>query len=488
MKKVISTVLIAALGGASAMLVQKQFSNENEHAQLLYNNKTTSAPVHFASNYGSAAASGVDFTTAAEQSVNAVVHIKTTITQTQNNLAYDPFHHYFYGQPQQRVQEASGSGVIISKDGYIVTNNHVIAGADKIEVVLNDKRTYSGELIGADPQTDVALVKIKEKDLPFLAYGNSDNVKVGEWALAVGNPFNLTSTVTAGIISAKGRNINIFENDPSHGMFPIESFIQTDAAVNPGNSGGALVNTDGSLIGINTAIASQTGSYAGYAFAIPVNIVKKTVADLIEFGTVQRAFIGVSIRDIDAKFAAENKIKNLNGVFVNGLTDGGAGEDAGMRIGDIITKVEGVNVKNVPELQEQLSKFRPGDKVNVTVNRENSETVVPVVLKNKDGNIGMIKKEKPSEVSINSLGASFESVDKEEMKKLGINNGVRIKKLEGGKFASAGIKPGFVITSVDKKKVNSTEELEGILKGKSGGVLIEGIYPNGTKAFYGFGL
>ncbi len=469
------------------MLVQNQFFTENEHAQLMYN-KSNPVPVKFAANYGSAATTGVDFTTAAEQSVNAVVHIKTTITQTQNNLAYDPFHHYFYGQPQQRVQEASGSGVIISKDGYIVTNNHVISEADKIEVILNDKRTYIGELIGADPQTDVALVKIKEKDLPFLAYGNSDNVKVGEWALAVGNPFNLTSTVTAGIISAKGRNINILENDPSQSKFPIESFIQTDAAVNPGNSGGALVNTDGALIGINTAIASQTGSYAGYAFAIPVNIVKKTVADLIEFGTVQRAFIGVSIRDIDAKFASDNNIKNMNGIFVNGLTDGGAGEDAGMKIGDIITKVEGVPVKNVPELQEQLSKYRPGDKVNVTVNRENSEAIVPVTLKNKDGNLGVIKKEKRAEVSSASLGAVFESVNKDEMKKLGINNGVRIKKLDEGKFASAGIKQGFVITSIDKKKVSTTQELEEILKDKTGGVLIEGVYPNGIKAFYGFGM
>ncbi len=487
MKKIVSTLLIASIGGASAMLVQNQFFTENEHAQLMYN-KSNPVPVKFAANYGSAATTGVDFTTAAEQSVNAVVHIKTTITQTQNNLAYDPFHHYFYGQPQQRVQEASGSGVIISKDGYIVTNNHVISEADKIEVILNDKRTYIGELIGADPQTDVALVKIKEKDLPFLAYGNSDNVKVGEWALAVGNPFNLTSTVTAGIISAKGRNINILENDPSQSKFPIESFIQTDAAVNPGNSGGALVNTDGALIGINTAIASQTGSYAGYAFAIPVNIVKKTVADLIEFGTVQRAFIGVSIRDIDAKFASDNNIKNMNGIFVNGLTDGGAGEDAGMKIGDIITKVEGVPVKNVPELQEQLSKYRPGDKVNVTVNRENSEAIVPVTLKNKDGNLGVIKKEKRAEVSSASLGAVFESVNKDEMKKLGINNGVRIKKLDEGKFASAGIKQGFVITSIDKKKVSTTQELEEILKDKTGGVLIEGVYPNGIKAFYGFGM
>ncbi|MCD6065277.1 MAG: periplasmic serine protease, Do/DeqQ family [Bacteroidetes bacterium] len=484
MKKIVSTILIAVIGGVSAIVVEKQFSSNNEHTQLL-DYKTNPIPVKFTSAYGSSASTtGIDFTTAAEQSINAVVHIKTTIEETQNNLAYDPFHNYFYGQPQQRIQEASGSGVIISKDGYIVTNNHVVNGATKIQVVLNDKRTYTGELIGADPQTDVALVKIKADELPFLTYGNSDNVKVGEWALAVGNPFNLTSTVTAGIISAKGRNINIFENDPAHGIFPIESFIQTDAAVNPGNSGGALVNTSGELVGINTAIASQTGSYAGYSFAIPVNIVKKIVADMVEYGVVQRAFIGVSIRDIDSKFAEANKLKSMNGVFVNGITDETA--EAGVHVGDVITKVENNLVRNVPELQEQIGKYRPGDKVNVTVMRDNSEVIVPVILKNKDGNIGVIKKEVRSEASVGALGASFESLSKEEMKKLAITNGIRIKKLDNGKLASAGIKQGFIITSVDKKKVASAEELESILKDKSGMIMIEGMYPNGIHAYYTF--
>lgn len=488
MKKILSTVLIAAIGGVFAVLIEKQFlSPSNSHSQL--QDYKTETPVHFTANYGSAAsASGVDFTGAAEMSVNAVVHVKTTIQDVTNNLAYDPFRNYYFNQPQQRTQQASGSGVIISKDGYIATNNHVINGATKIEVVLNDKRTYLAELVGADPQTDVALLKIKENDLPFLNYSNSDNVKVGEWALAVGNPFNLTSTVTAGIISAKGRNINIFENDPQNGMFPIESFIQTDAAVNPGNSGGALVNTNGELIGINTAIASQTGSYAGYSFAIPVNIVKKIVADLVEFGTVQRAFIGVSIRDIDAKFGDEKKLKALNGVFVNGLNEGGAGEDAGIKIGDVITKIEGNAIKNVSELQEQVGKYRPGDKVNVTLIRDDMEKVVSVILKNKDGDIGIIKKEVKETTSINSLGASFETVTKEEMKKLGITNGLKISKITQGKFANANIKQGFIITSIDKKKINTIEELESLLKDKVGGILIEGVYSNGVRAYYGFGL
>jgi Do/DeqQ family serine protease len=485
MKKIVSTILIAVVGGVSAIVVEKQFSSTtNQHSQIL-EYKTNKVPVTFTSNSGTmAAASGIDFTTAAEQSVNAVVHIKTTIEETENRLSYDPFHNYFYGQPQQRIQEASGSGVIISKDGYIVTNNHVVSGASKIQVVLNDKRTYTADLVGADPQTDVALVKIKENDLPFLGYGNSDNVKVGEWALAVGNPFNLTSTVTAGIISAKGRNINIFENDPAHGMFPIESFIQTDAAVNPGNSGGALVDINGNLIGINTAIASQTGSYAGYAFAVPVNIVKKVVADMVEFGVVQRAFIGVSIRDIDSKFANDKNLKSMNGVYINGITD--ETSESGVHIGDVITKIESNTVKNIPELQEQLGKYRPGDKVNVTVIRDNNELVVPVTLKNKDGNLGVIKKEVRSEASIGSLGASFETLTNEEMKKLSVSNGIRIKKLDNGKLAAAGIKQGFVITAVDKKKVTTAEELESILKDKSGMIMIEGVYPNGIHAYYTF--
>ncbi len=338
MKKLLSTLLIASIGGGSALYIQQKFFKEQNFAE---HQITYTAPVKFTSSSNAFSSTAPDFVNAAEASVNTVVHV-TTQTQTQDQLNYDPFHQFFYGnqQPQQRIQQGSGSGVIIAKDGYIVTNNHVVAGADKIEVILNDKRTYTAELVGTDPQTDLALLKIKEKDLPFLPYGNSDNVKVGEWCLAIGNPFNLNSTITAGIISAKGRNINILENDPAHGVFPIESFIQTDAAVNPGNSGGALVSTNGDLIGINSAIASQNGAYIGYSFAIPVNIVKKVVADLAEFGTVQRAFIGVSIRDIDSKLAEEKSLKDLKGVYVNGLTENGSAEQAGITLGDVITKIE----------------------------------------------------------------------------------------------------------------------------------------------------
>ena len=490
MKKLLSTLLIASMGGASAIYIQQKFFKPEEHYAT--HQPSNSAPVRFTSSSNAFIANAPDFTGAAEASVNAVVHVTTQMEEKYNQLNYDPFHQFFYGQPQQpRIQQGSGSGVIINKDGYIVTNNHVVANADKIEVILNDKRTYTAELVGTDPQTDLALLKIKEKDLPFLAYGNSDQVRVGEWCLAIGNPFNLTSTITAGIISAKGRNINILENDPAHGMFPIESFIQTDAAVNPGNSGGALVSTNGDLIGINSAIASQNGAYIGYSFAIPVNIVKKVVSDLAEFGTVQRAFIGVSIRDIDSKLAEEKSLKDLKGIYVNGLTENGSAEAAGVELGDVITKVEGFEVNNVSALQEQISKYRPGDKVSVSLIRSNKEITLPIVLKNKDGNVSVIKKEKAEakEVkAIASLGASFEVPNKAEMKKLGIQNGVQITDLKNGKLFAAGIKEGFIITSIDKKKISTLADVENAMKGKAGGILIEGVYPNGMHAYYGFGM
>ena len=488
MKKLLSTLLVASVGGASALYIQQKFFKEQNFS---VNQLSQQPPVRFTSSSAAMNSSAPDFTGAAEASVNTVVHVTTQTEDKYNQLNYDPFHQFFYGQPQQRVQQGSGSGVIIDKDGFIVTNNHVVAGADKIEVILNDKRTYTAELVGADPQTDLALLKIKEKNLPFLPYGNSDQVKVGEWCLAIGNPFNLTSTITAGIISAKGRNINILENDPAHGMFPIESFIQTDAAVNPGNSGGALVSTNGALIGINSAIASQNGAYIGYSFAIPVNIVKKVVSDLAEFGAVQRAFIGVSIRDIDSKLAEEKSLKDLKGIYVNGLTENGSAEQAGIEIGDVITKIEGFDINNVSSLQEQVGKYRPGDKVTVTLLRNGKEMNLPVVLKNKDGNISLIKKEKAEakEVKlINSLGASFETVGKEELKKLNIQNGIRVADLQNGKLFAAGIKEGFIITSVDKKKINTLTDIETALKNKQGGVLIEGVYPNGMHAYYGFGM
>lgn len=486
MKKIISTAFIGAIGGAFALIANYYFLPQPTSNQISYNPYST--PTQLASYNSFPNSNGADFVLAAEKSINSVVHIKT-IVENNNNLSYDPFQDWFFGgrQRQPNQMQGSGSGVVISQDGYIVTNNHVVKGASKIEIVLNDKRSYIAEVIGTDPTTDLALLKVKETNLPFANYGNSDVVKIGEWVLAVGNPFNLNSTVTAGIISAKGRNINILENNQG-GLAPIESFLQTDAAVNPGNSGGALVNTNGELVGINTAIASNNGSYQGYSFAIPVNIVKKVVSDLIEFGAVQRAYIGLSIQDIDAKFAEEKQIKQLKGVYVNGLTENGAGELAGIKIGDVVTKVENVAVKGTSELLEQIGKFRPSDKINLTIIRNEKEIILPIVLKNKENSLGIIKKPEVFRTSINSLGAEFEELSAEDLSKYKLQFGVKIHKLDAGKLANAGIKEGFVITSIDKKKITTIKEVQAMLENKTGGVLIEGVYPNGMRAYYGFGM
>lgn len=481
MKKIASSVLIASFGGffalAAAHFIYKTNSSE---LHISDNNNQTEYKL---SNHSNAAASNSDFILAAEKSVNAVVHIKTTSEQV-NNLAYDPFAELFFG-PQKRqqsfIQQGSGSGVIISEDGYIVTNNHVINGATKIEVILNDKRSYEAELIGADGSTDVALLRIKEKSLPFLSYGNSDAVRVGEWVLAVGNPFNLNSTVTAGIISAKGRN-----NILSGNQRPIESFIQTDAAVNPGNSGGALVNTEGELVGINTAIASNNGTYQGYSFAVPVNIVKKIVSDLIEFGTVQRAYIGVNIQDIDAKFANENNIKQLKGVYVNGISLGGSAEDAGIKKGDVITHIHDIEVGSVSELQEQVSRYRPGDKIKVSIIRDSKELNLPLTLKTFDNTTQLVKKSDLIEKKYMALGAEFNDLTEDELTSMRIENGVRIQKTGSGKLSQMGIQAGFIITSVDKRKTRSAQELKNLLENKTGSITIEGFYPNGMRATYSF--
>lgn len=486
MKKIVSSIFIAFLGGIAA--IGANYFINSTHGQTGKEALIQSARepnIHLTNFTGGAAnALNNDFTVAAEKSLNAVVHIKTQ--SEQNNLVYDPFAQFFGGSPRVEpyIQQGSGSGVIISKDGYIVTNNHVIAGANKIEVTLNDKRIYTAEVVGADPATDIALLRINEKELPFLSYGNSDIIKVGEWVLAVGNPFNLNSTVTAGIISAKGRN-HIIDGKKN----PIESFLQTDAAVNPGNSGGALVNTSGDLVGINTAIASNNGAYQGYSFAVPVNIVKKVVGDLVEFGTVQRAYIGVAIRDIDAKFANDNNIKQLKGAYVTNLTLGGSAEEAGIEAGDVITAIQEVNIGSVSELHEQIAKYRPGDKVNVNLFRNNKEMNVMVTLKSLENTTSLVKRTERVKVNMNKLGVVLMEAEANELAKLKTANGVKISGLAAGsKLAGAGIKEGFIITSINKKKITTVKEAEDVLNELTGGVLIEGVYPNGMKAYYGFGL
>jgi serine protease Do len=487
MKKGASIFLIACLGGFISIGTYKVFEKENTSPtakKIETKVVESSQPIRYVNMPAGAPEGTVNFTYAAEMTVNSVVHVKT---QYESKGSGDPLYDYFWGRGGSGVAKASGSGVIISDDGFIVTNNHVIKEADKIQVTLNNKKTYTAKVIGADPATDLALLKISATDLPAINFANSDDVKVGEWVLAVGNPFNLTSTVTAGIVSAKARSINILEYDPDRQIFPLESFIQTDAAVNPGNSGGALVSSNGDLVGINTAIASNTGSYAGYSFAVPVNIVKKVTNDLLEYGTVQRAFIGVSIRDLDQELADELKVKDIEGVYVSGLTAGGAASDAGIKEGDIIMKIGSVDVNNVPALQEQVGKFRPGDKIAVTVKRSGSEKILDVTLRNKDGNTKVITKPKKPKM-LSSLGASFENVTTKELKELKISSGVKVTDLTGGKLRSAGIKEGFIITKIDQDEVHSPEEAIEILKNKTGGVLVEGVYPNGMKGFYGFGM
>lgn len=489
MKRVFGYVGASFFGSLIAITIMLNI--ENNERDRLYEIERLKAQ-HQASNQQvnyALPAQAVDFTDAAQRTVDAVVHVKTTFELDGGYYTFDPIRHFFFGdgvyQKPPRIGAGAGSGVIISEDGYIVTNNHVIDGASKVEVAMNNNKVYEAEIIGQDPSSDLALLKVNDTGLPKIEYGNSDQVRVGEWVLAVGNPFNLESTVTAGIVSAKGRDINILANDPN-GINAVESFIQTDAAVNPGNSGGALVNTNGELIGINAAIKSNTGSYTGYSFAIPVNIVTKVVRDLIEFGTVQRGYLGVSIRNLDQELAEEKGISSIKGVYVAETIERGAARNAGVKKGDVIVKVAEQEVSTVTELQEQVSKFRPGEQVLIAVKRDGKLIEIPVVLRNQFGEAEVAHKE-ALELH-EKLGALIEDIDDETKSSLGIDHGVRVAELKAGKLRSAGIMKGFIITSIDEEAINSKEELFNVLENKEGGVLLEGIYPNGKRAYYGFGL
>lgn len=445
-----------------------------------------------------------DFTVAAEKSINAVVSVKTFATpraqQRSNDFFIDPFE-FFFGpgnggsqrRQQQQQQELKpqqlglGSGVIITTDGYIVTNNHVIDGAEKVEITLNDNRTFNAKIIGSDATSDLALLKIEAEGLPTIIFGDSDAIKVGEWVLAVGNPFGFTSTVTAGIVSAKARSISQATHGRSMG---IESFIQTDAAVNPGNSGGALVNTNGELVGINTAIYSQTGNYAGYSFAIPSVLVKKIVDDIKQYGTVQRAVLGIQFSELTAEMAEEKKITATNeGIYVAKVTDRGAAMEAGLQEGDVIIKINGNDVKNNGQMMEQMNKLRPGDVATFTYIRNNKTATTKVTLKNNQGNTSITKAS-----DVIDLGCTFKKLSAAKKRELGISNGVEVVGLKAGKFMSAGIKEGFVITDINNAPVNSLEEVENIyhaiMKSTDSDkvMFITGIYPTGVKKYYAVDL
>ncbi|MCB9189417.1 MAG: trypsin-like peptidase domain-containing protein [Flavobacteriales bacterium] len=380
MKTFTPIFLSSILGASVALGIYQGIAKENTKIIVKDTNGTRvaeSLPASLTTFEQVTYSGAADFTKAASESLDAVVHINTKITLGQVN---DPVYRFFYGNAKIE-QKASGSGVVISPNGYIVTNNHVISDATSINVTLNNHETYTAELIGTDPSTDLALLKIDAENLSPIQFANSDEVKVGEWALAVGNPFNLTSTVTAGIVSAKSRNINILQGDYENSVFPIESFIQTDAAVNPGNSGGALVNINGELIGINTAIASKTGSYSGYSFAIPSNLVKKVAGDLAKYGSVQRGFMGINLKEIDMNIMNNYDLPNLDGVMVSGVIPEGGADDAGIKPGDVVLRVGGVKISNVPGLQEQVGKYSPGDYVPLVIRRGSSEIEMEVLLK-----------------------------------------------------------------------------------------------------------
>ncbi|MBS7313667.1 MAG: trypsin-like peptidase domain-containing protein [Bacteroidales bacterium] len=421
---------------------------------------------------------GLDFTFAAEKTVHGVVHIQCETTV--QSVFYDDFFSFLLPpQSRERSYQTSGSGVIISEDGYVITNNHVVQDAETINVVLNDKRSFVARLVGNDPSSDLAVIKIEADGLEPLQFGNSDEVKIGEWVLAVGNPFNLTSTVTAGIVSAKARNINILGNKMSNA--PIESFIQTDAAVNPGNSGGALVNLKGELVGINTAIASSTGSYTGYSFAIPSNIVRKVTSDLIQYGMTQKANIGVHFAEMDSKLAEVKGIKSVRGIYIGYVIKDGAADKAGIKDGDIITSIDGKSVNSNAEFNEVLAQHSPGDVVKVAIERDGKPFYFDVTLFNSMGNTDIIRND--TEAAEQILGGSFREVNDKEKQQYGISKGIVIEKAGKSPFARLGIKNGFIITSIDKKVNISIEDIRQLEK-KKGKLIVEGFYPNDSRTYY----
>ncbi len=506
MKKFGLLVLSALLGSALTIGSFSLFNlNQKEPVRLQYLSDTPVVGAAYTINNDGDIVP-LEFTDVAANVMPAVVHIKSTQVQRVSGNRYqyrnvpEPFRDFFdddimkrffgpdINNPQQQQPEliprvGTGSGVIINSDGYIVTNNHVIDNADDIEVTLHDNRVYKARVIGTDPSTDLALIQIKEEELPFLPFVNSDDVEVGEWVLAVGNPFNLNSTVTAGIVSAKARNINILRDQSA-----IESFIQTDAAINMGNSGGALVNLHGGLIGISTAIASPTGGYAGYGFAVPSNIVSKVVKDLMEYGSVQRGYLGLMIRSVDGNFAMEEGLDVTQGVYVDSITAESAAGDAGINVGDVITEVDGSKVNSSSELLELVGRKRPGDKVDLKVDRKGKIKDYTVVLRSREGTTEIVKSE-PVEI-LDVLGIELQDIDKNTARKLDISGGVKITNLYTGKLRNTtDIREGYIITKVDGKQINSKDEFIRIMESKEGGVMFEGVYEDYPGVYYyAFGI
>lgn len=488
----LSSLLVICCGAAAGIVAEKVCSDHEEGQTVAFPGESSSVFTKTAA-FGGASAQPVDLTEAAEKTIHGVVHIKSTVkSKTQTVEVMPDIFEYFFGngQPRQRQYQTEpqvgfGSGVILSKDGYIVTNNHVIDGADEIEVTLNDNRIFQATLVGADASTDLALIKIEGDEFPVIPMGNSEDLKVGEWVLAVGNPFNLTSTVTAGVVSAKARKIGIY------GKESIESFIQTDAAINMGNSGGALVNVSGELVGINAALESPTGTYAGYGFAIPTTIVRKVVADLKEYGTVQRALLGIMGSDVSAmRQLEENKNKDfgtLEGVYISEVTDGGGALAAGLKKDDIITEINGKKVKTMTELQEMITQFRPGDKIDVTYLRDKKQKKVAVTLMNSRGNTEVIKDE-----GVEILGAAFQDVPEQLKRQLNIGYGVQVSGVGSGKLKDAGIQKGYIILKINGTQIKSESDVQTAyqeaIKSPEQVLFITGVYQSGRRANYAVDL
>ena len=475
MKRGLFIVLLSALAGGLTAYAVANFSDGGHVQQVATSEGAQFRTVSLSHE------NWPDFTYAAESAVDAVVYVKVVSTSVQQ--APSSIFDFFFGAPgggapQQRERVGSGSGVIIREDGYSVTNNHVIDGASKIEVTLNSNQTYPATLVGTDPATDVALLKIDASGLPVIPFGDSDKLRLGEWVIAIGSPYDLRSTITAGIVSAKGRSM------PSNGEFKIESFIQTDAAVNPGNSGGALVDKAGNLVGINTAIISQTGSYTGYSFAVPSNIVKKIAYDLMDFGSVKRAVLGISMMPIDDKIAEELKLSSRNGVYIGEVSKSGAADKAGIKAGDILIAIDSTKITNPASVQEAVSRFSPGDNAVVTVLRDGKELKLDVTFKGTSQDTGTVSEDG----SIAFYGSSIKAADEETLERFGLKSGVQIVELGPGKLMEAGAVEGFIILYVNDHPVKTPQEVIDIVKKSKRTVFIEGVTPSGRTGYFGFGV
>ena len=505
MKKIGLIVLAAFIGGAASIGAYKLLERHDDDMTI-----SEKQQVLFANNPTSVSSTGsIDFVQASAAVSPAVVHIRTTFNSASRSESspFDMMEDFFGGggKRSRAPRAASGSGVILTPDGYIVTNNHVVANSQRVEVVLHDRRKVIAKVIGTDPNTDLALIKVDASDLPVVKMGNSDNVQVGEWVLAVGFPLDLQTTVTAGIVSAKARSIGILARNqqqptqeeyeeyqrtgklPSRTNNAIESFIQTDAAINPGNSGGALVNANGELIGINSAIASQSGTNEGYGFAIPINLAKKVLEDFKKYGAVKRGYIGVTFVPLDADYAEQLKVNDINGLYVNEVLPNGGGADAGIKKGDIIKKVEGVAIYDSPDLQEKIGRMSPGDKVKLTVLREGKLKDLTVTLKG-DNSVNQPKPElaaKTTGATIGKLGATFAPASDALKAKYGVKNGVVVTAVEAGKmFDSLDVPKGMLITTINGKAINSVKDIEDALPtSKNGMTTITGITENGKYTF-----